>query len=77
MRPKLLAIQVSGCHLIPVILRASSRGRQERAGGHGQRDVTQRQVWPFRPYGRYAYSSGVGAIDHVCAVPVWRITEFR
>jgi len=34
-----LAIQVSGCHLIPVISRASSRSRQARAGGHGQRDV--------------------------------------
>jgi hypothetical protein len=30
---------VSGCYPIPVILRASSRGRQARAGGHGQRDV--------------------------------------
>jgi hypothetical protein len=28
MRPKLLAIKVSGGHLVPVILRASSRGRQ-------------------------------------------------
>jgi len=44
MRPKLLAIQVSGCQLIPVILRASSRGCQARAGGHGQRDVTQPQI---------------------------------
>jgi hypothetical protein len=25
---QLLAIKVSGCHLVPVILRASSRGRQ-------------------------------------------------
>ena len=40
MRPKLLAIQVSGCYPIPVILRASSR-RRERMGGHRQRDVTQ------------------------------------
>jgi len=38
-RPKLPATKVSGCYPIPVILRASSRGRQERAGGHGQRDV--------------------------------------
>jgi hypothetical protein len=28
MRPKLVAIKVSGCHLIPVIMRASSRGRR-------------------------------------------------
>jgi hypothetical protein len=27
-RPKLLATKVNGCHLVPVILRASSRGRQ-------------------------------------------------
>jgi len=32
-RPKLPAIKVSGRHLIPVILRASSRGRQARMGG--------------------------------------------
>ena len=43
MRPKLVAIRVSGCHLVPVIVRASGRGRQARAGGHGQRDVTQPQ----------------------------------
>src|SRR6266568_2827037 len=42
-RPKLLAIEVSGCHLVPVIAQASGRGRQARAGGHGQRDVTQSQ----------------------------------
>jgi len=42
-RPKLLAIEVSGCHLVPVIVQASGRGRQARAGGHGQRDVTQPQ----------------------------------
>ena len=40
MRPKLLAIKVSGCHLIPVILRASSRGRQGKGrSGHGPRDA--------------------------------------
>jgi hypothetical protein len=38
MRPKLLAVKVSGRYPIPVILRASSR--QARVGGHGQRDVT-------------------------------------
>jgi hypothetical protein len=32
MRPKLLAIKVSGFHLVPMILRASSRDRQARAG---------------------------------------------
>ena len=58
-RPKLLAIEVSGCHLVPVIVQASGRGRQARAGGHGQRDVTQPQDlgmagaagsrWPSRP----------------------------
>jgi hypothetical protein len=32
MRPNLLAIKVSGCHLVPVILRASSRGRQAGLG---------------------------------------------
>jgi hypothetical protein len=58
-------------------LRASSRSRQARAGGHGQRDVTSPKSGRFGLIGRYAYSSGVGAIDHVCAVPVWRITEFR
>jgi len=42
-RPKLLAIEVSGRHRVPVIARASSRGRQARAGGHGPRDVTQAQ----------------------------------
>src|SRR5690349_10495883 len=42
-RPKLLAIEVSGCHLVPVIVQASGRGRHARAGGHGQRDVTQPQ----------------------------------
>jgi hypothetical protein len=42
-RPKLLAIEVSGCHLVPVIVQVSGRGRQARAGGHGQRDVTQPQ----------------------------------
>jgi hypothetical protein len=36
MRPKLLAIQVSGCHPIPVILLASSRGRQARDGGQAR-----------------------------------------
>jgi len=36
MRPKLLAIKVSGCHPIPVILRASSRGRQARTGGQAR-----------------------------------------
>jgi len=36
-RPKLPAIKVSGRYPIPVILRASSRGRQARTGGHGQR----------------------------------------
>jgi len=40
MRPKLPATKVSGCYPIPVILRASSRGRQARAGGHSPRDVT-------------------------------------
>jgi hypothetical protein len=40
MRPKLLAIKVSGCHLVLVILRASSRDRQAGVGGHSQRDVT-------------------------------------
>ncbi len=30
MRPKLLTTKVSGCHPIPVILRASRRGRQAR-----------------------------------------------
>src|SRR5689334_8862322 len=30
MRPKLVAIKVSGGHLIPVIMRASSRGRRRR-----------------------------------------------
>jgi len=29
-RPKLGAIEVSGCHLVPVIVQASSRGRQAR-----------------------------------------------
>ena len=29
MRPKLVAIKVSGGHLVPVIVRASSRGRRE------------------------------------------------
>jgi hypothetical protein len=33
MHPKLLAIKVSGCHLVLVILRASSRDRQARMGG--------------------------------------------
>jgi len=42
-RPKLLAIEVSGRHRVPVIARASSHGRQARAGGHGPRDVTQPQ----------------------------------
>jgi hypothetical protein len=41
MRPKLLATKVNGSYPIPVILRASSRGRQARADGHGQPDVTQ------------------------------------
>ena len=41
MRPKLLAIQVSGSHLIPVISRASSRDRRAEAGGRRQRDVAQ------------------------------------
>ena len=41
MRPKLLVTKVSGCYPIPVILRASSRGRQARVGADGQRDVTQ------------------------------------
>jgi hypothetical protein len=40
MRPKLLAIQVSGCHPIPVILRASSRGRQTNKGGQAH------LIWP-------------------------------
>ena len=30
MHPKLVAIKVSGGHLIPVIMRASSRGRRRR-----------------------------------------------
>jgi len=30
MRPKLVAIKVSGGHLVPVIMRASSRGRRRR-----------------------------------------------
>jgi len=32
MRPKLPAIKVSGGHLVLVILRSSSRGRQARGG---------------------------------------------
>jgi hypothetical protein len=43
----------------------------------GQRDVTSPKSGRFGLIGRYAYSSGVGALDHVCAVPVWRITGFR
>jgi len=43
MRPKLPATKVSGCYPIPVILRASSRGRQARVGGHRPRDATQPQ----------------------------------
>jgi hypothetical protein len=35
-RPKLQAIKMSGCHPIPVILRASSRGRQARMGGQAR-----------------------------------------
>jgi len=42
-RPKLLAIEVSGCHLVSVIVPASSRGRPARAGGHGPRDATHPQ----------------------------------
>jgi hypothetical protein len=34
---------VSGCHLVPVIVQASGRGRQARAGGRRPRDVTQPQ----------------------------------
>jgi hypothetical protein len=30
MRPKLVVIKVSGGHLVPVIMRASSRGRRRR-----------------------------------------------
>jgi hypothetical protein len=40
--PKLAAIEVSGCDLVLVIVRASSR-RQARVGGHGPRDVTRPQ----------------------------------
>jgi hypothetical protein len=36
MRPKLLAIKVSGGHPVSVILRASSRGRQARMGGQAR-----------------------------------------
>jgi len=36
MRLKLLATKVSGCHPIPVILRARSRGRQPLPGGRGK-----------------------------------------
>jgi len=42
-RPKLLAIEVSGCHLVSVIVPTSSRGRPARAGGHGPCDATQPQ----------------------------------
>jgi len=39
MRPKLVAIKVSGGHLVPVIVRASGRGRRAprfRGSGHRQ-----------------------------------------
>src|SRR5262249_40637141 len=34
---------VSGCHPVPVIVPASSRGRQARAGGHRPRDMPHPQ----------------------------------
>jgi len=77
MRPKLLAIKVSRLPPDSGDIAASSRSRQTRKGGQAL------PMWPslksgrFGLIGRYAYSSGVGAIDHVCAVLVWRITEFR
>ena len=42
-RPKLPAIEVSGRHSIPVILRASTRGRQARMGGQVVASLTQQQ----------------------------------
>ena len=45
MRPKLLAIKVSGCHQVPVILRASSRGRSLThlpISRHGDDDLAAR-----------------------------------
>lgn len=43
MRPKLLAIEVGGCHLIPVILRALAVAPGKGGRGHGERDMTQPQ----------------------------------
>jgi hypothetical protein len=39
MRPKLLAIKVSGCHLVLVICEPLARGHQAWVSVHGQRDV--------------------------------------
>ena len=68
MRPKLLAIKVSGGHLVPMILRADSRGHQARVGGHGQRDVDlASRSGPFRPYRLSRYPGFTGALAIVGA----------
>ena len=43
MRPKLPAVKVSGRYPIPVISRASSRGRRARMGGQAVAPLMQQQ----------------------------------
>jgi hypothetical protein len=57
LRPKLVAIEVSGSYLVLVMLRTRSRGRQARAGGHGRAhrrvpDHREISMPPFRQLGR-------------------------
>jgi len=49
MRPKLLAIKVSGGHLVPMILRASSRGHQARARSGSRSRPPAHQAVRTRP----------------------------
>ena len=55
MRPKLVAIKVSGGHLIPVIMRASSRGR-------GRRDFEASIISRARQHQRGPVTSDAGVV---------------
>jgi hypothetical protein len=78
MRPKLPAIEVSGCHPIPVILRASSRTLariEDLLSGHLPAPiellskVTQKRLLPAR--------SRLSVHDWFCGALVARITLIR
>jgi hypothetical protein len=62
MRPKLVAIKVSGGHLVPVIMRASSRGRRRR---DFEASIISRATTPARARHQHP-------VDHGLAVELGR-----